>query len=305
MTEQISNIVLTIAGALASKDLLGKLFGPTMEYMGDGTLGLVKKSKDNLQRIISIAIEKLKEQLDKPGQVNPRVLKAICDEGRFIEDNFCAEYFGGLLSSARSSDGHDDSAISFLSVIKSMSAKQIRLHFIVYALLSKHRFDPKIADLRDSWQSIELQIPLAELLQSMEIRGVDAESDLLLALTGLSDLNLIAQRSSAGIARRKSGVNRLEAEVVIVHPNERGSRLFLRALGSRGVSPELISSINVDLCLSDSNKYAIELPEDARISIKRDLEPFAKLEKQFNERFSEVESSISDLETNLDELNDD
>lgn len=273
-----------------------------MEYLGDGTLGIVKKSKDNLQRILQIAAEKLKEQLDNPGQVNPRVLKGVCEEGRFIEDSFCAEYFGGVLSSARSLDGQDDSAISFLTMIKSLSTKQLRLHFIVYSLLATYRFNSNKQNLFDSWQTFELQIPLDQLLDSMEILGMDGECELLLAFKGLMDQGLITKSSSAGILRRKSRSNPFETEVLVVHPNELGARLFLRAMGSRGLTPELIFSINWEFSLSDSNKEAINLPTDAIVLIVPSLDPFVRIQNHFNNRFSEVESSISDLETQLDEF---
>ena len=60
---------------LASKDILLKILGPTADYVGGKTKGLVEKADINLNAIFSIALRKLGDRADAPGQVNPRVLK--------------------------------------------------------------------------------------------------------------------------------------------------------------------------------------------------------------------------------------
>ena len=68
----------------------------------------MEKSVKNLDRIFHVAYQKLGQRLETNEQVNARFFKNVWDEGRFIEDLVSAEYFGGLLASARTEDGHDD-----------------------------------------------------------------------------------------------------------------------------------------------------------------------------------------------------
>ena len=57
--------------------------------------------------------------------------------GACTEDEIGAEYFGGILAASRSDDGRNDDAIQFVEVIKSMSSKQLRLHYVIYNALNK------------------------------------------------------------------------------------------------------------------------------------------------------------------------
>ncbi len=91
--------------ALASKDTLNRLLGPTADYIGGEIRGLAEKCNINLGCIVRRAVKKLGRKIDEPGAVNSRVLRQVWSEGRFIEDELVAEYFGGLLASSRSASG--------------------------------------------------------------------------------------------------------------------------------------------------------------------------------------------------------
>ena len=129
----------TIVGAgliaLASKDMLNRLLGPTADYIGGEVKGLVEKCNVNLGRIFDDAVKKLGRKIEEPGAVNPRVLKQVWSEGAFIEDELAAEYFGGLLASARSGDGKDDRMLMPLAAIRDLSVYDMKLHFLVYSLM--------------------------------------------------------------------------------------------------------------------------------------------------------------------------
>jgi len=121
--------------ALASKDMLNRLLGPTADYIGEKLEGLVKKCDINLGRIFTHAVKKLGPKIDEPGVVNPRVLKQVWSEGAFVEDELAAEYFGGLLASARTPDGKDDRVLSLLSTVRDLSVYDLRLHYLIYSLV--------------------------------------------------------------------------------------------------------------------------------------------------------------------------
>jgi hypothetical protein len=65
---------------------------------------------------------------------------------RPLRDNeVLVEYLSGVLASSRTSDGQDDSGISWSSLLSTMSSVQIRAHFLLYRewaeLLHEHGID--------------------------------------------------------------------------------------------------------------------------------------------------------------------
>ena len=135
---------------LGSKDILLKLLGPTAEYIGDEAKGLVQKCNINLDNIFRKAINKLGSKIEKPGQVNSRVLKHVIDEGRFCEDELSAEYFGGMLAASRSKNGNDDRALPLLAVVKRMSSYQLKTHYLIYKTINKFFEGTKLNPLIDT-----------------------------------------------------------------------------------------------------------------------------------------------------------
>jgi hypothetical protein len=94
-----------IGGGLAilgSKEIIVKILGPTAEYIGGELRSYTEKGAANLRRIFTNTEKKLGARLDQPGQVPPKVLKNVLNEGYFCEDELAAEYFGGVLASSRS-----------------------------------------------------------------------------------------------------------------------------------------------------------------------------------------------------------
>src|ERR1043166_8770153 len=96
---------LTLLGA---SSLAAKLLGPTFDYMGEGLKVGTQKGVANVGRIFTSAAKKLGPKLEEPGGVQPKVLKGILTEGAFCDDPLAAEYFGGVLASARSGNSRDD-----------------------------------------------------------------------------------------------------------------------------------------------------------------------------------------------------
>ena len=102
---------------------------PTLKQIGldlkDGYIGLKK--------IISNAVTKS----DNNGVANNRVMIEALRSGSFVDSDIGVEYFGGILASTKSVDGKDDSSIYYLDIIKSMSSRQLYLHYAIYRSLNK------------------------------------------------------------------------------------------------------------------------------------------------------------------------
>jgi hypothetical protein len=127
--DQIS--VLTTAAITATAYVAQKLFGKTLEEMGDD---LNKAYKKNREKIIEKAAFKIPNP-DDGAQPNLRVARDVLWNGAVTDDEVCAEYFGGLLASSRSVDGKDDSALIYVDCIKALSSKQLHLHYVIYSTI--------------------------------------------------------------------------------------------------------------------------------------------------------------------------
>lgn len=124
-----TGIEVSLPGEWAVK----KLLGPVLSDIGDDIRRLYAAGRD---RILAAAISKI-DDIDDGKAPNLRVTRDVLWNGAFSEDRVCAEYFGGVLASSRTDDGRDDSSIQFVDVIRSLSAKQLRLHYVVYYALNK------------------------------------------------------------------------------------------------------------------------------------------------------------------------
>lgn len=110
-----------------------KLFGKTLDEMGSDINKLYQKGRD---RILIKATGKVNNADD--GKVpNLRVARDVLWNGAVTESEVCAEYFGGVLASSRTEDGSDDACIHYVDVIKSLSSKQLHLHYCLYRDLQK------------------------------------------------------------------------------------------------------------------------------------------------------------------------
>ena len=110
-----------------------KALGPVLSEIGEDIKRLYAVGRNKL---LSAAIRKI-ENIEDGKTPNLRVTRDVLWNGAFSEDEVCAEYFGGILASSRTDDGKDDSSIQFVDVIKSLSAKQLRLHYVIYDALNK------------------------------------------------------------------------------------------------------------------------------------------------------------------------
>lgn len=295
----LGGISLTVGGVvkrLLPEEIVKQLLGPSSEYIGIAARDSLKYGVENVGRILCNTCERLGNKLADPGLVHPRVLKGIVDEGRVVDDVFSVEYFGGLLASARTADTQDDSAIAFLSTVKSLSSHQLRLHFIIYCLVAKHFFNRSEIEAPDFWSTIELRIRRDELLQSLDLDGVDGYSHMALALAGLTDSQLVRGGYSIPITY-SVGDNHVR-----IRPNERGACLFLRALGLRGSNPAVLASLVVESCLSEAITGTLSLPQQPSFAIRPQRDPFSELQEHFEDKVFELESTVEELKDELEKL---
>ncbi len=127
--ENNKEIAITVPGEWVIK----KVLGPVLDELGSDFKKLYSIGRD---KIVLSAIKKIKNPEDG-ARANLRVARDVFWNGSFTDEAICAEYFGGILASSRSSDGKDDRGIYYLDIIKSFSSNQLRLHYIIYHALNK------------------------------------------------------------------------------------------------------------------------------------------------------------------------
>lgn len=156
---------------------LQKAFGPVLTEMGEDIKRLYAVGRD---KILAAGYRKIENPEDGK-QANLRVTRDVMWNGAFTDDEVCAEYFGGILASSRSENGKDDSSIQFVDVIKSLSSRQLRLHYLIYNCLNKIFVAKK--DTVNVGQSSEIQgrsLWLSTLeLQTTQDINVDTDFNIL------------------------------------------------------------------------------------------------------------------------------
>lgn len=246
---------LTSVGAglavLGSKDVLIKLLGPTADYLGGEILSLVEKCNINLDNIFKIATNRLGNKIEGPGQVNPKVLKHIIDEGRFCEDEVTAEYFGGILASSRTEMGRDDRGTTYLSVIEALSSYQLRLHYLLYFIVH-NIFRGKELNILNSTDRAKMKVyvPMDIYVSAMDFSPKENALNILThSIEGLSRQNLIGSNFHVASLEhiKKTYPDAWQMGLTFI-PSAFGAELFLWVFGYPDELPNKIldPSIKID-----------------------------------------------------------
>lgn len=124
-----------IIGAGLTADVGAKLLldvcGPSAKYLGGEFASYTKVGVENLKKVFTKAAHHVQKLNKNEGQVPPRVLKSILSEGYFCKDELQASYLGGVLASSKDPVPRDDRALTYCSMLSSLSAYKIRTHYIL------------------------------------------------------------------------------------------------------------------------------------------------------------------------------
>lgn len=231
-----ASIITTTAAIISSKELLKKILGPSADYVGGEIKNLVEKCNINLNNIFSNARQKLGDKINNNGQVSPRVLKNIIDDGKFCENEILTEYYGGVLASARTSIDRDDRAISILNLIKSMFVYQLRLHYLFYySVFNLFKDNPVNLGTEPE---IDILISLHDYENAMDFSKEENKNSILLhSIMGLRSQGLIGNYCAIGSDSDKSQcIFPLPKNGIIMVPTVLGAEMFLYAQGYQNAS---------------------------------------------------------------------
>jgi hypothetical protein len=211
--------------------LIGKkLFGKTLDTISQDINNVYAVGRD---KIIRAAVRKTPD-IANNAQTNLRVTRDVFWNGAFSDENICAEYFGGVLAASRSLDGKDDTGIFFLDIIKSMSSKQLHLHYVIYNRLKKffemQKLEPQLnVGLSSEIRSVTLLFDKREMYEL----GLNSDDSLCLHQKGLihsfESGNTKMRLEKDGGTLRKFDQDQLPEYYWWFTPNSVGIQLFMQA----------------------------------------------------------------------------
>ena len=234
MPEPITTVGIGAVIAYLSKDGLNKMLGPTADYLGESLRDFAQRRAENVGKIFGKAESKLGPKLEQPGQVPPKVLKTIINEGSYSDDEIAVEYFGGILASSRTEQGRDDRGARIGKILDALSIYQIRTHYIVYSLIRKLFKDSGYLFNMEDRPKMEIFIPWSAYIGSMEFDQTEMEqlwSIVNHALFGLNTDDLIESFQYGPEERIKQRCPEATGGGILVRPSAFGAELYLWGYG--------------------------------------------------------------------------
>ena len=227
-------ISLAIAAYL-TKGGLSKILGPTADYLGGQLKEFTQKRIENVGKIFSNAENKLGNKIDSPGQVPPKVLRTIINEGSYSDDVVAVEYFGGVLASSRTEVGRDDRGSRLSKMIDNLSTYQIRSHYLIYSTISELFSNGENSfSLPENRGELQLFMPFQGFFEAMAFTQQELDNPQILnhIFFGLDADGLIEPNWTFGpqqfLMKNLSGV---PSAGIICKPTALGAELLLWAFG--------------------------------------------------------------------------
>ena len=156
-----------LSGAIG--DILKKLVEPLAEELGQDLLEYKRRRRENADKILLNAGEKLGDKLNSPGRVPLKVFKTVINEGSYFDDAVATEYFGGVLASSRTEVDRDDRGARLAKMIDNMSAYQLRSHYLIYSTISElFSNSGNSFNLPENRRKMQLFMPLQDYAETME-----------------------------------------------------------------------------------------------------------------------------------------
>ncbi len=256
--EPVTTVGFGAIAAYLAKDGIAKLLGPTADYLGEGLRELTRRRVESIGRIFSNASAKLGDQLDAPGQVPPRVLRTIMNEGSYCEDPVAVEYLGGVLASSRTERGRDDRGVRMAGLVDNLSTYQIRTHYLLYSSIAKLFSGSRSSFATDQDRGkMRIFLPMQGYATSMGFSQEEWENPQILSHIwhGLHSDGLIEGQWQFGSQQSlKAPFTGAPSDGIVCRPSSLGAELFLWAFGHGHAPLEYLLSTALDSCIDGLSK---------------------------------------------------
>jgi len=195
---------IMVAGGYVGKEVLTRVIGPSLDYIGQELRLFTERRFESLRRIAEKADEKLGARRDEAGTVPPRLLSSLLLEGSYAEDTVAVDYYAGVLAASRTPDGKDDRGLRAASMIARLSSFQLRAHYLIYSTIH-HELHGKGLGLHtgDDRQRARVWMPIEAFAEAMNVHEEtldQATAILEHAVSGLCTDDLITEQWGLGHA---------------------------------------------------------------------------------------------------------
>ncbi|MGF6264382.1 hypothetical protein OKW49_005310 [Paraburkholderia youngii] len=235
MPEPITTVGVSAVVAYLGKDGVAKLLGPTADYLGKGLQEFAQKRAETVGKIFQKAGAKLGEKMDRPGEVPPKVLREIIDEGSFANDDLAIEYLGGVLASSRTEAGRDDRGARLARQVNALSTYQLRAHYLIYGTVREIFASRGWSMNMHDRPKMRVFLPLDQFIEAMEFSQTElqqAEQLIRHIFFGLHTDELIEGGFQYGNAEQlKGSFPNAPSSGILCQPSASGAELLLWALG--------------------------------------------------------------------------
>jgi hypothetical protein len=224
--------------------LLARVLGPTADEIGRALGQYTASRLRNMGKITEIA-DKKASALSRDGIVNPRVAYTLLEDGSFCDDEVMVDYLGGVLAAGRTPTGRDDRAVTWSNLITSMSALELRAHFILYREWAHGLHQREELELTTDTSPAFICVDLDEFVDILSEASTDVPPDAIVShvLAGLLRRFMIGDDYSVGVIEnlRKLRPDLPEnvpfRQVFCASPTISGIELFGWACGLPGLHP--------------------------------------------------------------------
>lgn len=219
--------------------LWGDMLGPPARAYGQHLARRIEFWSEDKQARRVLERAALKTDSSEPGRVPPRVAADVFEKAQWADDEFVAEYLSGVLASARTIEGKDDSAVSWTALVGRMSSDQLRMHYSLYSLLRSKAVGTASEDIGE-WEKRLLLVEYSDVLASLGWDEDDyVQQRILDAVYGLERERLVANIGHGTVGfwekywtpKYKKQLPPSRAGYFSFHATAAGSGLFLRAHG--------------------------------------------------------------------------
>lgn len=204
------------------------LLGPLTQEIGVGWADAYRRR--NLERVASRAAKKANRTGGSGGTIPPRVASQVFDAAQYAEDEFVAEYLSGVLASAQSPEGIDDSGVSWTAQVARLAAKDLLLHYALYNAFRRLVLGVEV----DAFSDLTNQ-HLYVTHETLQLLGFTSDHTLYESIYGLRSEGLIGDRLAHGpgdyLKKSQGEQYDFGAGGVIFAVSERGVYLFLHGHG--------------------------------------------------------------------------
>lgn len=251
------------AQAATLHDVLALLFGPTVDFVNTELGNLSDSRRANMTDICTVALKRLGDRIVVPGEIPPRILGCLLEEGSYCEERVAKTYWGGILASSRSASRHDDRCLRRLKMLGRLSTYQIRSHYLFYATLRSvllARADAKV-DFDARRFRMATFIPALSYLRAMnfdELEVMNMAAIVTDSLAGLgAELLLDGSNTGSEAYLKRFFKTGITGEGIVYAPSVPGVQLFLSAFGAGDRDSSHLTDIAFD-CLIEGMPQTIE-----------------------------------------------